>query len=172
LIHTARRNIDLTVVMINNQIYGMTGGQYSPMTPYPSKASTAQYSTFEYPFDVCELVKAAGATYVARSTTYHINLTQKLIENAIRHKGFSFVEVIAQCPTNFGKRNKMGSPYDMLMKQKEMAVTVEQAETMTKEDLEGKIVIGELLHRTDRKPFDEVYHEMVQKAQATKGGKL
>lgn len=172
LIHTARRNIDITVVMINNQIYGMTGGQYSPMTPYPSKASTAQYTTFEYPFDVCELVKGAGATYVARSTTYHINLTQKLIEEAIRHKGFSFVEVIAQCPTNFGKRNKMGSPYDMLMMQKEMAVTVQQAQTMTQEELAGKIVIGELLRRTDRKPFDEIYYDMVQKAQATKGEKL
>ena len=158
--------------MINNQIYGMTGGQYSPMTPYPSKASTAQYTTFEYPFDVCELVKGAGATYVARSTTYHINLTQKLIEEAIRHKGFSFVEVIAQCPTNFGKRNKMGSPYDMLMMQKEMAVTVQQAGTMTREELAGKVVIGELLRRTDRRPFDEIYYDMVRKAQAAKGEKL
>lgn len=169
MIHTARRNIDITVVMINNQIYGMTGGQYSPMTPYPSLASTAQYSTFEYPFDVCELVKASGATYVARSTTYHINLTQKLIENAIRHKGFSFVEVISQCPTNFGKRNKMGSPYDMLMMQKEMAVTVQQAQSMSEEELKGKVLIGELVNRTDRKPFDEVYYEMVQKALKKKG---
>jgi len=171
LIHTARRNINLTVIMINNNIYGMTGGQYSPLTPYETMASTAQYETFEYPFDVCELVKAAGATYVARSTVYHIQLTQKLMEEAIRHKGFSFVEVVSQCPTNYGKRNRMGSPYDMLMRQKETAVPVEEAVKMTAAEREGKIVIGRLYQDTSRKTFEESYQEMIQRAQEAQGGR-
>jgi 2-oxoglutarate ferredoxin oxidoreductase subunit beta len=172
LIHTARRNVNMTVLMINNSIYGMTGGQYSPLTPYHSKASTAQYETFEYPFDVCQLVASAGATYVARSTVYHISLTQKLLEKALEHKGFSFVEVVSQCPTNFGKRNKSGSPYEMLMEQKEKSVTVEQAAKMSKEELEGRIIIGELFVRKDRKSFDESYYEMVEKAKSQRGAKI
>lgn len=171
-IHTARRNIDMTVIMINNSIYGMTGGQYSPTTPYHAKASTAQYETFEYPFDACRVAEAAGATYVARSTVYHINLTEKLIEEAIRHKGFSFVEVVSQCPTNFGKRNKLGTPYDMLMQQKENAVTVEAAKNLPPEELEGKIIIGKMLVRNDRKTFNESYQEVVELAVKVKGGKL
>ena len=172
LIHTARRNVNMTVLMINNSIYGMTGGQYSPLTPYHSKASTAQYETFEYPFDVCQLVASAGATYVARSTVYHINLTQKLLEKALEHKGFSFIEVVSQCPTNFGKRNKCGSPYEMLMEQKEKSVTVEQAAKMSREELEDRIIIGELLVRKDRKSFDESYYEMVEKAISQRGTKV
>jgi 2-oxoglutarate ferredoxin oxidoreductase subunit beta len=117
-------------------------------------------------------VASAGATYVARSTVYHISLTQKLLEKALEHKGFSFVEVVSQCPTNFGKRNKSGSPYEMLMEQKEKSVTVEQAAKMSKEELEGRIIIGELFVRKDRKSFDESYYEMVEKAKSQRGAKI
>ncbi|SBV99885.1 2-oxoglutarate synthase subunit KorB [uncultured delta proteobacterium] len=169
LIHACRRNINLTVLLINNNIYGMTGGQYSPLTPYGQKAATAKYDTFEYPFDICELAMAAGATYVARSTVYHVKLTEKLIKKAIEHKGFSLVEVISQCPTNYGKRNKYKSPYDMLLWQKDIAVPVEKAKDMTPEELEGKAVIGELVQRTDRKDFNTCYDAMVSQAMAQGG---
>ena len=99
LIHTARRNLDITTILINNSIFGMTGGQFSPLTPHGAIATTACYENAEYPFDTCKLVEGAGATYVAKSTVYHINLTEKLFERALTHKGFSYVEVISQCPT-------------------------------------------------------------------------
>ncbi len=174
LLHAARRNIDITTILINNSIYGMTGGQYSPLTPFGSLASTAQYETFEYPFDVCELMKSAGATYVARGSVYHIQLTEKLIARALAHKGFSYVEVITQCPTGYGKRNKMPDPYDLIMWQKEHCITAEQAAKLSAGERKDKFIIGELLVRQDRKEFTECYGEVKERARAGKkagGGK-
>lgn len=170
LIHTARRNIDMTVIVINNNIYGMTGGQYSPLTPYGAYASTAKYQTFEYPFDISKLVEAAGATYVARGTAYHINLTEKLIYNALNHKGFSLVEVITQCPTNFGRRNKIPKPYDLLMWQKENSVNVEDEGKFSSDELKNKFLIGELCKRDDRVEFTESYKRVIERASNSKGG--
>lgn len=171
LIHTARRNLDMTTILINNSIFGMTGGQFSPLTPHGAIATTARYENPEYPFDTCKLVEGAGATYVARSTVYHISLTEKLIERALTHKGFSYVEIISQCPTNYGKRNKMANPYDMLMWQKEHSVTVEQASKLSQEEIGEKYLIGELCVRTDRKEFIQSYDELRQRAQSkNKGG--
>lgn len=170
LIHAARRNIDLSVILINNSIYGMTGGQYSPLTPHGARGTTAPYGNVEQPFDTCELVKAAGATYVARGTVYHINLTEKLITKALEHKGFSFIEVVSQCPIGFGRRNKMGDPYDMLMWQKEHAVNVKAAENMSEEELKDKYIIGEISVRNDRKEFSELYAEMKKNVMERKKG--
>jgi 2-oxoglutarate ferredoxin oxidoreductase subunit beta len=173
LIHAARRNIDITVVLMNNSIFGMTGGQFSPLTPIGAKASTAAYGSVEYPFDTCELVKAAGATYVARSTAYHYALTEMLIKNALVHRGFSFVEVITQCPTTYGKRNKnQGSTgYDMLIHQKENSIMVEKAKTMTVDELEGKYIIGELHKCNDKVEFTEANQLLNEKVAAQmKGG--
>ena len=113
-IHAARRNINLTVVLFNNNIYGMTGGQYSPLTPVDSKASTAPYGTIERNFDITELAKAAGATFVARTTTFHVKEIVTLLKKAFAHKGFSVVEILSQCPTYFGRKNKMGGAVQML----------------------------------------------------------
>lgn len=171
LIHAARRNIDLKVILINNQIFGMTGGQFSPLTPNGAKASTAQYANTEYPFDVCKLMEAAGATYVARGTVYHLALTEKLITRALEHKGFSYVEIITQCPTGYGKRNKLADPYQLLMWQKENCIPVEQAAKCSPEELKDKFVIGELLVRTDRTEFVEANGRLIELARAqVKGG--
>lgn len=171
LIHAARRNIDLKVILINNQIFGMTGGQFSPLTPNGAKASTAQYDNTEYPFDVCKLMEAAGATYVARGTVYHIALTEKLITRALEHKGFSYVEIITQCPTGYGKRNKLADPYQLLMWQKENSVPVEQVAKYNPEELKDKFIIGELLVRTDRTEFVEANERLIEKAKLqAKGG--
>jgi 2-oxoglutarate ferredoxin oxidoreductase subunit beta len=171
LIHAARRNIDLKVFLINNQIFGMTGGQFSPLTPNGALASTAQYENTEYPFDVCKLMEAAGATYVARGTVYHLALTEKLITRALQHKGFSYVEIVTQCPTGYGKRNKMADPYRLLMWQKDNAIPVEQAGKYSAAELKDKFIIGELLVRHDRTEFVEANGQLAVKAQAKGKGR-
>ena len=113
-IHAARRNIDITAIVMNNRIYGMTGGQYSPLSGCGILATTAPYSSIDHAFDVVELSMAAGATFVARTTTYHVQQMTNIIRQAILHEGFSVVEVLSQCPTYFGRKNKLGSAVDMM----------------------------------------------------------
>jgi 2-oxoglutarate ferredoxin oxidoreductase subunit beta len=122
----------------------MTSGQYSPMTPKGMIGTTAPYGNVERSFDLAKLSIAAGATFVARATTYHIQLLSELIEKALLHKGFSVVEAITPCPTYFGRKNKVGSAVDMLNWFKEKAVNVKAAAVMTQDKLEGKFMIGEL----------------------------
>ncbi len=123
-IHAARRNIDLTAIVMNNRIYGMTGGQYSPLSGYGIRATTAPYMNIDHDFDVVELSKSAGATFVARTTTYHVQQIEDIIEKAILHKGFSVVEIMSQCPTYFGRKNKEGSAVDMLKRYKETTTPI------------------------------------------------
>ncbi|MFP4430686.1 MAG: 2-oxoacid:ferredoxin oxidoreductase subunit beta [Spirochaetaceae bacterium] len=123
-IHAARRNIDITVIILNNRIYGMTGGQFSPTTGCGLEATTAPYSTIDEPFDAVRLAIAAGATFVARTTTYHVMEIEQLLTRAIRHHGFSVVEVLSQCPTHFGRRNQSAEAAEMLRVFKEHTVRV------------------------------------------------
>jgi 2-oxoglutarate ferredoxin oxidoreductase subunit beta len=109
-IHAARRNMDLTAIIINNQIYGMTGGQYSPTTPYDSKTTTSPYGHIENTFSISELAIAAGASFVARGTVYHTQLLDDAIRLAILKKGFSVVEILSNCHTHYGKLNGMETP--------------------------------------------------------------
>ncbi|MDD2553920.1 MAG: 2-oxoacid:ferredoxin oxidoreductase subunit beta [Desulfotomaculaceae bacterium] len=169
LIHASRRNIDLTAIIFNNQIYGMTGGQYSPLTPLESIATTAPYHTIERSFDLPELARAAGATYIARSTTYHAAMLTNLIAAGAKHKGFSLIEAVTACPVSFGRRNKMGGGYDMLVWQKEHAVSVDKAKSLTPEQLQGKFVIGEL-YKTEAPEYTEVYDRLIAKAQGKSKG--
>jgi 2-oxoglutarate ferredoxin oxidoreductase subunit beta len=113
-IHAARRNIDITAIVMNNRIYGMTGGQFSPLSGEDVNATTAPYLTIDPGFDVVELSKAAGATFVARTTTYHIQQMTDIIQQAVLHEGFSVVEIFSQCPTYFGRKNKAGDAVDMI----------------------------------------------------------
>ena len=113
-IHAARRNIDITAIVMNNRTYGMTGGQYSPLSGYGTSATTAPYSNIDHDFDIARLAAAAGATFVARTTTYHIHQVVEFIRRAILHEGFSVVEIMSQCPTYFGRKNKIGSAVDMM----------------------------------------------------------
>jgi 2-oxoglutarate ferredoxin oxidoreductase subunit beta len=146
-IQAARRNVDMTVILFNNQIYGMTGGQVSPTTPFGAKAATAPTGSVERAFDACKLAEAAGAAYVARATSYHTQLLTRLVRNALRCEGFSLVEVISQCPQQYGRWNRAGEPVDMLMWQKEHAVRVEKAARMTPDELADKFIIGEMASR-------------------------
>ena len=167
LIHAARRNIDLTLVAFNNSIYGMTGGQYSPLTPVGSRATTAPYLTMEPTFDLLELARAAGATFTARATTYHAPLLEKVIEQGLRHKGFSVIEAVAACPTNFGRQNKIGAPAAMMEWQKEHGVMKAAWEKLSPEERQEKFPIGVLSERNDVKEYTAAYEEILQRA---KGG--
>src|SRR5512135_363982 len=141
-IHAARRNIGITAIVVNNAIYGMTGGQYSPTTPVGAKAATAPYGNIEPPMPICEVAKAAGATYVARSTVYHAVELDRFLEQAIRKNGFSLVEAVSYCPTTFGRMNKLGSTVDMMRQLKDNSVSASAAEKLSPEERETKIVRG------------------------------
>ena len=168
LIHAARRNIDMTVVLYNNNIYGMTGGQYSPLTPEHAKAATAPYGTIERSFDIAELVKAAGATFVARATTFHAPMLADLIAQGIEHKGFSLIEAITACPISFGRQNKMGGPADMIKWQRDHALPLAAFEKLSEEQKAGKFPIGVLYKAEGVKEYTEAYDELIAAAQ---GGK-
>ncbi|MGB9678576.1 MAG: 2-oxoacid:ferredoxin oxidoreductase subunit beta [Thermoanaerobacteraceae bacterium] len=160
-IHACRRNIDITAIMYNNSIYGMTGGQYSPTTPRFDKATTAPYGNIDRYFNICGLAEAAGATYVARGTAYHTTQLIKLLENAISHKGFSFVEAVSICPTYYGRKNKKGNPANMLKWQRDHAVNIKQIDKLSQEDLKDKFIIGEFVNK-DEPEFTEEYQKMIE----------
>jgi 2-oxoglutarate ferredoxin oxidoreductase subunit beta len=155
-IHACRRNIDITCFVFNNYIYGMTGGQYSPTTPKASRATTAPYGNSDNQFDIAQLAIGAGASFVARTTTYHAVPMEKLMKQALEHKGFSVVEIIAGCPTGYGRKNKMASPAAMIEWQKENSVNKAQWDKMSAEDKAGKFPIG-VLHQEERAEFVEAY---------------
>ena len=162
LIHGARRNIDLTVICINNSIYGMTGGQISPTSPKGSLGTTAPYGAIEAPFDLAELVTAAGASYVSRWTTAAPIQLSNAIKKGLLNKGFSFIEVISQCPTYYGRKNRMRSPIDMMRWMKDNSVVKRKADKMSEEELEGKIIVGDFTDKS-RPEFAESLCELVNK---------
>ncbi len=164
LIHAARRNINLNVVLYNNNIYGMTGGQVSPTTPIGDFATTAPFGGIENTFNISELTIAAGASYVARCTAYHANILMKLLEKGFRKNGFSLVEVMSPCPTAYGKINKKGSPMDMIINQKHQAVRIEQAKKMSPEELQNRVVIGTLMDR-ELPEYVNTYEKVISQAQ-------
>ena len=162
LIHAARRNIDLTVVVFNNSIYGMTGGQFSPTTPTGEFATTAPYGSIDPDFDIPKLAQAAGATFTARGTSYHVPQTVKLIEQAIDHVGFSIVECVSICPTYYGRKNKKGDAVAMMKWQRDNAVPVAKAAQMAPEDLEGKLVYG-VLSVSERPEYTRQYQNIIER---------
>ncbi|MCL5265362.1 MAG: thiamine pyrophosphate-dependent enzyme [Chloroflexi bacterium] len=156
-IHAARRNIDLTAIVINNQIYGMTGGQSSPTTVQQSRTSTAPRGHLERPFDVCELAKGAGATYIARGVTSNPIQLADLLERAMAHKGFSVVEVLSQCPVQAGRRAGRSEPWEMLQWLKGVTVSAKRG---TDDVSLGKFITGELL-KEDAPEWTEEYDKLI-----------
>jgi len=155
-INGCRRNVDLTVICINNYIYGMTGGQASTTTPRGFRSSTTPYGGKEYPFDLSEIAVAAGSNYVARWTTFHVKPLIRSIKKALLKDGFSFVEIAAQCPTQFGRRNRMGSNREIFQWLKENSLPRKKVQTATEDrldlNLQGKITVGEFVER-DREAY-------------------
>lgn len=167
-IHAARRNIDLTVLLFNNSIYGMTGGQYSPLTPVHKQATTAPYGNIEPNFDLAELARSAGATFVGRSTTHHNNLLTGLIVEGVKNKGFSLIEAVTACPTSYGRRNKMKGGAEMLMWQRDNTVHIRKAAGMSPADLAGKIIIGKLSSR-EAPEYTDQYQGLIDQARREAG---
>ncbi|MFQ5427906.1 MAG: 2-oxoacid:ferredoxin oxidoreductase subunit beta [Thermodesulfobacteriota bacterium] len=165
-IHLCRRNIDITVLVYSNAIYGMTGGQYSPTTPEGSYATTSRYGNIEPPFDPCEIAKAAGATFVARGTAFHTKELEKTILAALEHKGTSVVDIIDSCPIYFGRMNKFKSASQMMTGlEKDGTIPVAQAAKLSEEEIGGRLLRG-ILHKTERPEYCENYDEVIVK-QAT-----
>jgi 2-oxoglutarate ferredoxin oxidoreductase subunit beta len=163
LIHAARRNVDLTAVVLNNAIYGMTGGQAGPTTHEGDISKTSPLGNVEPAFDICELARSAGATFVARGTAYaYVKLVQ-LIAAGIVHKGFSFVEIMSACPTYYGRMNASGDPADMLTAQKTQAVPVQRFQA-GQAALRERYPVG-VLHHAERAEYIEAYQELRRRAQ-------
>lgn len=160
-IHAARRNIDITAIVMNNKIYGMTGGQYSPLSGQGTLATTAPYLNIDQAFDVVELSRAAGATFVARTTSYHVHQMADIIRQAIVHEGFSVVEIMSQCPTYFGRKNKLGSAADMMRWFKEHTVP---AGSKKLEDDPTLIERGIILQK-ELPEYCQEYEKIITKAQ-------
>ncbi|MGQ9708259.1 MAG: thiamine pyrophosphate-dependent enzyme [bacterium] len=165
-IHTARRNLDITVIVVNNFTYGMTGGQYSPTTPTHEKATTAPFGNVERSFDICFIAKAAGAMFVARSTTFHVLHLKKMIELALTKRGFSVVEVISQCPTFYGRHQGIGDAVKMLEWLKKKSVDVKKvAEPWQVKD---RFVIGVLHDQEEVPPYTQLYQQVRERAKDEK----
>jgi 2-oxoglutarate ferredoxin oxidoreductase subunit beta len=147
-IHAARRNVDLLVVCVNNFTYGMTGGQAGPTTPTGHRSTTTPGGNWETPFNLPNLAAAAGAVYVARWTTLHARPLQATILEALRKPGFRFIEVIAPCPTAYGRRNKLGEAVEMMKRFHEKSEIRHGANVQEVDiDPEGTLVVGRFVDR-------------------------
>jgi 2-oxoglutarate/2-oxoacid ferredoxin oxidoreductase subunit beta len=166
-IHAARRNIDLTAIILNNSVYGMTGGQFSPTTPYGMRTTTTMFSNVEQAFKISELAVTAGAVFVARGTVYHARMLDSLFEKAFSKTGFSVVEVVSHCHTQYGRLNRMGTAVEMMQWQKDHAVTVEKTVGMTDGDLADKFKIGVLADR-ELPVFQDEYDKVKARAKGIK----
>ncbi len=155
-IHAARRNMDLLVILINNFIYGMTGGQNAPTTPLTAKSSTMPFGNFEPPFNLPHLAASCGAPYVARWTCLHIRRLTWTIEEAIARKGFRLIEVIAPCPTLYARLNKLGTGLDGLRFYHDNAEIRHGADTSTLDiDFQESIVCGKFVDE-EKPTFSEL----------------
>lgn len=146
-IQAARRNLDVTVVMVNNMNFAMTGGQVAPTTPENTVTMTTPYGSSEASLDVCNVAKAAGATYISRWTTNMPNQAVKSLKAALQHKGFSLVEIVSQCPTHFGRYAlKSGKPEVTLEWIKDNTVPAAKADKLTEDEKAGKFIVGEFVN--------------------------
>ncbi len=148
LIQAARRNLDVTMIVVNNMTFGMTGGQVAPTTLKGLTTSTTPYGNTERPFDLCKLAVAAGATFVSRWTTHRPRNCINAIKKAVQHEGFAFLEIMTQCPTYFGRRAVgSGAPVDGVDWIQEHSVTVKQASALSEEELADKFVVGTFVQK-------------------------
>lgn len=161
--HAARRNVDLTVICVNNFNYGMTGGQAAATTPSMAKTTTTPLGNPEPPFNLPLLAYASGATYVARWTMIHTRDLTKSIEEALQRRGFSFIEVLAPCPTGYGRRNRQ-KPIDSLRIFQEKSIVkngAHPADVIL--DFDRGITLGRFVEY-DRPTFSESYDRICRPA--------
>jgi 2-oxoglutarate ferredoxin oxidoreductase subunit beta len=161
LIHAARRNVDITVICVNNFNYGMTGGQGGPTTPLSARTSTTPYGCSEHPFNLIYLAKAAGAVYVARWTVLQAYEMRDAMIEGMNKRGFSFIEVISPCPTGFARRNKLGSNLELMRFYKENSyLATELDPENTALPFKGRVAVGKFLD-VEKPTFMDMYREQV-----------
>ncbi|MCL6635474.1 MAG: 2-oxoacid:ferredoxin oxidoreductase subunit beta [Peptococcaceae bacterium] len=159
LVHAARRNIDLTAIVANNFNYGMTGGQFSPLTPEKAVSSTSRSGKAGPDLDICRLAEVCGANYVARTTAWHVAEMRQFFREAVLKKGFSLVEVLTPCPTYYGRYNRLGGAAEMLEQLKEKAVPLQKYGEMDAAERASFTWRGRLTDR-DRPDFLSRYREV------------
>ncbi len=163
LIHVARRNIDLTLIVSTNFNYGSTGGQFTPTTPLGTTTTSSPSGSIERPFDFYELVKAAGATFFSRWASFQYKQLRKSFKKAILHKGFSVIEVLSPCPINYGRRVlKTADPLVTLKKIEEMIITPKKASELSPEELKGKFIVGDFF-QIERSTYYDDYQRYIER---------
>jgi len=163
-IHAIRRNHDINVVLINNFIYGMTGGQHGATTPAGSKATSAPYGTIDNPFNLPLLVASLGAPFVARWTVFHVHHLIGAMLKAMKVNGLAFIEVLSPCPTYYGKYNNFPTGLDMMRYFKKMSIINHEADLRTVDiDLKsGKpIIVGNFVHK-ERPSYNDMWKKLVE----------
>lgn len=170
LIHSARRNMDLTAILVNNFNYGMTGGQQSAMTPVDTITSTTAYGNPEKPFDICALAEAAGANYVARETIYNGLALKNRIREALVKKGFSLIEALSPCTTLYGPNNKMKEPVEMLRWLNEKGVPASKYQQLDDSERRECYITGKLVNK-DEPDFGTRYRDIQVRLQNEGAGK-
>lgn len=167
LIHAARRNIDMTVICVNNFNYGMTGGQLGPTTPLAARTQTSPLGNYERPFSLPYLAAASGAVYVARWTSMHVRRLEQTITEALLKRGFRFIEVITPCPTTYGRRNRQPTGLDQMRYYRENSIIRHGADPKDVDiDLNGKIIVGKFID-VERPTYSDLLDEVVQRAFGT-----
>jgi 2-oxoglutarate ferredoxin oxidoreductase subunit beta len=146
LIHAARRNIDLTVLCVNNFIYGMTGGQLGPTTPLTARSTTTVTGNVEPPFNIPYLAAASGAKYVARWTVAHVQRLERAITEALLKEGFSLVEIISPCPTYYGRMNKQRSGLEQMKYYRDSSIVKHGIDPKNVDiEINGQIIVGKFV---------------------------
>ena len=160
LIHAARRNLDMTIICVNNFIYGMTGGQMAPTTPEGMKATTSPFGCLEKPFNLPYLVASSGATFVARWTTLDVRRMVDSFQRALTKKGFSFVEILSPCPELYMRRNKLGDGLTMMRQFQENRVIQHGADPKDADlGVTDRIIVGRFVD-IDRPTYQDAYTKM------------
>ncbi|MCP3985640.1 MAG: 2-oxoacid:ferredoxin oxidoreductase subunit beta [bacterium] len=163
LIHACRRNLDITCLMLNNEVYGMTGGQVSPTTDEGRYTTTTPLGNHEPSFDACSIATAAGASLVGREITFQAPALKNLIVEAISHPGFGFVEVISDCTEIYGRRNDLGSSTEMILSQKSGMRPESYGGALDQPFRPGNWQTG-VLSRSDREEYAAAYRRRTRSA--------
>ena len=165
LIHACRRNLNMTCMMLNNEVYGMTGGQVSPTTSGDRYTTTTPSGNMEPAFDACELAKAAGAGFVGREVTMHVPALKNLLLEGIQHPGFAFIEVISDCTEIYGRKNDLGSSPEMLLSQKS-SMRPESYGLAVDQPFHPNSMETGILVRNDRPEYGETYRRRLQQIES------
>jgi len=170
-IHGCRRNIDLTFIIINNFIYGLTNSQTSPTTPQGFWTVSQKAGNIDPTFNASNLAIASGASFVARETMIEPKKLEKVLIKAMEHKGFSFVEVLSNCHINLGRKNKMASAMENLDWIKSISMPKKKYDELPEDEQLNLLPTGILHHNTDAKEYCEMYAE-IQKVHQGQRGKI